>query len=162
MKRFQRVMAMLAPLSLALWLSGCCCGDAAEMLQSGIELAENMQNAPGAEDLRAAGCSEAMVMSPEVIKGFAEAMGAEKEDMSELENWKDELVICTRSDSLSALDCPKVARVYAGSEGVTSERFGVIVQVEDQEEPVCQGYYNDKGERVGELDEESLKVAAPK
>lgn len=162
MKKFQGLMATLAPLSLALWLSGCCCGDAAEMLQSGIELAETMQNAPGAEELRAAGCSEAMVMSPEAIKGFAEAMGADKEDMGELESWKEELVICTRGDSLSALDCPKVARVYAGSEGVTSERFGVTVQVEGQEEPACQGIYSDKGERIGELNEESLKVAAPK
>lgn len=161
MKGLLRAGLMGALLALALGLGGCCCGDAAEMFKGGLELAEGMQNAPGAEQLRGAGCSEAMVMTPEAIRRFAVAMGADEEDLDELDEWKEELVMCTREDSLSALDCPKVARVYAEANDAASERFGVIVRVNGQEDPVCQGLYNAEGDHLGELTEESLKLTSP-
>jgi hypothetical protein len=141
-------------MGLVLLASGCCgeCGAVFDAAQGGVKMFTDMQNAPGAQELRDAGCSEALVMTPEILKEFIKSM---PEDAQKDEgNFDETVVMCTITEGSTGIGCEEAAKVYAKAAKGAPEEFNVTVS-RGQNNPVCDGLFNADGERVGDMNEQA-------
>lgn len=118
----------------------------------GITLMQEASKAPGTDQLRERGCSQAMVIPfdrmMEVVKEFAPE--AEKEFKREDMPGVGTMVVCQVSGSENtAPTCDDVARVYATAVGQAPERFGVSVQ--RSRGAACEGTYARDGSFIEAL-----------
>ena len=113
--------------------------------------------APGTQELRDAGCEQAMVMD---MRGFwdkVEKIGTEDERFETpekpAEEWTKLTVICqfTREPSLT---CEQAARVYVGAVPDPPEEFGLLVRVVAAPEvrEACQGVFGHDGSRIKDME----------
>lgn len=118
-----------------------------ETVSSGIALTTEATRAPGTQELRAAGCSQAMVIPAarmfELLGAAAPEVRAESGAFGE-----QTVVMCQLSTADdSAPDCADVARIYAAAVPDGPERFGVIVQAQ-RGGALCDGAYGRDGSRL--------------
>ncbi len=142
--------------TIALLLTGCCCGDAAKMVTGSTELIQGMRSAPGAQDVRDAGCQEAMVLTPETLKKFTELFAPEESDTSDVDKVTHHMVMCQVPTPDTKMTCKDVAKAYTGAKDVDQKEVVVSVNAQGQEEPVCSGLFNTKGKRLGDADTSSF------
>jgi hypothetical protein len=123
----------------------------------GITLARQATTAPGTKELRAAGCSQAMILP---MKRLQELVGQiSPEARNELPGagsvGSDTLILCqiTMVDG-NGPDCAQIARVYAGAVPSAPERFAVIVQGGGRGKPKCQGLHARDGSLLTPLENE--------
>ncbi len=124
-----------------------------DVASDGIALVREATQAPGTEALRAAGCSQAMVIpTSKVLKLVGEFAPDARRELPE--SFADgTLVMCqlnTRDGE--GPDCAEVARVYARAAPQAPERFGVMVQNQRQGQAKCQGSYARDGSFLGSLE----------
>lgn len=144
MRRKSIVAAVFTCGVLSVSLSGCCdceaVGDVADVVGAGMEVYTDAQNAPGAQELRSAGCSNAMVMTPEMfakIEKTLDNMDADKKG----ELPKDTVIInCSLEASSKALECDDLAKLYVKAVAPT-EKFSLTVNRVGNETPLCQEVY---------------------
>ncbi len=114
-----------------------------------IGAAMEAQNAPGAAELRQAGCAQAGVMD----------MGAAMEAILERAPETDLsiptlFVSCQVAAEGESLDCDQVARTYLAAVGRAPERF--VAQVNSagiNSRQLCQVVFSEDGQRLGTLEE---------
>lgn len=123
-----------------------------QTVSAGISLTRDAARAPGTEALRAAGCTEAMVVPTgrvfELLGEFApEANRGNGPDADAL---REPIVVFCQLDVVDdrAPDCGEVARVYTGALQDPPERFGVMVLGEGRRGRVCEGAYARDGSRL--------------
>jgi hypothetical protein len=121
-------------------------GDATKAVQKGL-------NAPGTEQLRQAGCQEAMVMDVgdfmDIAKRFVKDGGADgvKIDNEKLHTL---MVTCSVGYGEKVLSCDALAVTYVKAVGGRAEKnFAMLVQRQGGQKPLCQGEYDPQGRRVG-------------
>ncbi len=123
-----------------------------EAVMEGLQSIADSQNAPGTEELRAAGCDQAMVLDPTVFLRMAAGFSDEFDELQQA-NVADEMpstiVICNATGS-GAPSCPDVARVYVESVGSAEGPF--MVQVASGGSDPCQEVYAADGEGLGDLE----------
>lgn len=109
----------------------------------GVKMAEKGMTAPGTEQLRKAGCSQAMVIdmtdAMDIIDMFADGGGKTiPDDMSAM-------VICQGNmfDNLPT-DCGALARTYVDAAHPT-KGFALQVQRQGDKTPICQNTYEPDG-----------------
>lgn len=127
-----------------------------QAVTEGISLTREAQSAPGTEALRAAGCSQAMVIPTGRMLELASEFAAEArtDPGADAGPFGEASVVMCQLDVVDdAPDCPEVARVYAGAVPDGPERFGVVVQQENGRRPVCQGSYGRDGSVLEPLQE---------
>jgi hypothetical protein len=115
-------------------------------IDQGVKLAEQGVNAPGAEEVRAAGCPQAIVMDMREAMKIAEAFldGGLKDD-PELDYT---MVSCSGAGELPS--CEVVASAYA--KAVPSERsFVVDVKRTGQQKPQCHQEFSGAGEFIKDM-----------
>jgi hypothetical protein len=129
-----------------------------EGMGEAIEMAQESENAPGAAELREAGCDSAMVTTTDAMLGIIGAF-ADEEDMAEIENiappgtvW----IICNATFGGDPMDCGDVARIYG--EAVPTAEGEILVQAEAAGRPNsrCFGFYAPDGTLIREADPEAL------
>ncbi len=112
-------------------------------LGKGMKMAEKGMTAPGTDQLRKAGCTQAMALdladAMEIVEMFADA--GEKgppEDMGIM-------VICQGNvfDKLPS-DCGALAKIYADAAHPT-KGFALMVQKQGDQKPICQNTYEADG-----------------
>jgi hypothetical protein len=113
--------------------------------------------APGTEELRAAGCEAAMVSNAGSAVDIFMTLVTEEEKQaeirSELENQTGEgdldellMVVCTLPRfSVGDPGCEEVAQTYANAVDSAPENFFVLVTKQGESELGCQGIYNGDG-----------------
>jgi hypothetical protein len=131
-----------------------------KVINDGVTLGQQALTAPGTEALRAAGCTQAMVISgSEVVKLLSEfAPEAAKDIPSSLQD--STLVMCQIGiDKGEGPDCTHVATVYAGAAPEAPDRFGVMVQQQrvGRATQKCQGSYARDGTFLGPLEPPKAK-----
>lgn len=118
-------------------------------IDQGVKLAEAGVNAPGAEELRAAGCPEAMVMDMKDAMAIAGAFFDGGLDDADL----DYMSVNCQAPAGSKAElpsCEAIAEVYA--KAVPSERaFVVQVKRASQQKPQCQQQFTGDGTFVKDM-----------
>jgi len=125
--------------------------------REGITLAQEAQRAPGTDALRAAGCSQAMVMPMgrmlELVGEVAPQASAEIRGASELRD--DTFVFCELdTETHPDLECSDIARIYGEAVPNAPERFGVAIQPERGRETKCSGSYGRDGTLIEPLEDD--------
>ena len=131
--------------TLSVCLSGCCdfdgLGDAASVIGAGVEVFKDAQNAAGTAELKAEGCSNAMVTTPEMfakVEKTLDKMDGDKEG----ELPKDLTIVnCGIEGSVKAPDCDTLARTFIKASSPTT-KFMMTVQRAGQEGAVCNKTYD--------------------
>ena len=123
-----------------------------KVASEGISLARDAAQAPGTNELRAAGCSQAMVMpTARMIELLGEISPDARKELPETFN-VGTLVLCQLDSSGdTGPDCDQVARIYADAAPNAPERFGVMVQPR-QGQAKCEGSYGRDGTFLGSLE----------
>lgn len=132
---------------------------AGRAIGEGFEVGQEAVNAPGAAELREAGCDQAMVMRPEHFERIARA--AEPDGgLPEGEAGFPSMVLCQyQYGTDETLSCEQVARAYGDAIASPPAEFGVQVQRQASGRPICSGVYAPDGERLGSLDEGERRAA---
>jgi hypothetical protein len=112
--------------------------------------------APGAEELRDAGCEEAGVMDTAAIQRLVESIEAaqDKGERRPVAPMPPTIVFCQFSFGTPDLDCDDVARVYVGAVERPPTEFAVTVRVKVPRRDVCQGIYDGEARFVRPLDDD--------
>jgi hypothetical protein len=121
-------------------------------VRDGATLLQQAMNAPGTEELRAAGCGQAMVFARSEA---AKVLGQLSEEFSAeiLKSLSDDTVImCTVLRDGTPPECSELAKVYSSAVPGATEHFGVTVQQQGRGKPLCQGSYSRDGSRVGDIE----------
>jgi hypothetical protein len=106
--------------------------------------------APGTDELRAAGCDEAMVMDMrDFMKAVSELDKNAEKSPSELD-WQT-MVICQVRLGSTKLSCENIARVYGKAVPGAPAKFAVGIQVSLPQQDICRGLYGPDGTKLGEL-----------
>lgn len=127
-----------------------------ETVRAGFDAIVASRDAPGAEDLRAAGCDEAMVMDSAIFldmaEGLAEMFGEESvgsEAREEMEGIPSSFVVCTFSGT-AQLGCEDVARIYREATGPVEPFVAQVSRAGHRE--VCQEVFGADGGSLGDLE----------
>lgn len=160
MKRRELWIGGAALLALSWALAGCCgeCGDglsdAAKVAKGGYQFFIEMSTAPGTEELKKVGCDTPLVLTPEMLERFLKTVEEVDKNANKQQppNLPYRMVTCQVAKTKTELDCETIARTYGKAVADAPKEFGVTLQVQGGEEPVCAGVYDPKGERLGELD----------
>ena len=124
-----------------------------EVVRTGYEVGVESTRAPGTEELRELGCNQAMIMSAEQARAFADAVTDQPEEV--LEQFPEDLtmVICQLNMFSDAeIACDEVARTYVSA---IEPQGRILVQVQQGRDSAgCTGIYSSTGEllEVPELD----------
>jgi hypothetical protein len=135
-----------------------------EMRKAGSIMGEAMRmsmeanKAPGAAELRAAGCDEAMIMDMRPLLAKVEELekeGGEANFQKPDEEWQKTTVLCHFAGEEAGLDCAAVAKAFGEAVETPPEMFAVTVQVGTRgREPACQGVYRPDGTLVMEIEQD--------
>ncbi|MCP5060457.1 MAG: hypothetical protein GY937_27480 [bacterium] len=127
-----------------------------ESVREGFDALVAARDAPGAEELRSAGCDEAMIMESAVFldlaEGFADMFGeelVEEEDREELEGIPSVFVVCT-FNTTPGLGCDDVSRIFREAAGPTEPFVAQVTGAGNND--VCQEVFGANGESLGDLD----------
>ncbi|MFW5920530.1 MAG: hypothetical protein ACOCUS_01720 [Polyangiales bacterium] len=124
----------------------------------GIEVSQEAMNQPGTDELRAAGCDQAMVMLPEHMKRVMRAVepdGGTQDDPD-----FPPMVICQyQYGGGDTLSCEQVATTYGDAITAPPAELGVQVQRQGGGRPICSGRYGPDGTRLGSLESGSRQAA---
>ena len=144
-------------------LSACCCegaGDIADIAGGGFKFYQEISTAPGAAEVKATGCDQAFVITPEALTKFVKSVekvadknkeGVKDKPANKPPEIKQAMVMCQVQKTAKAPTCDEVAKAYAGAVENT-EKFGVIVQSSEKRDgPVCDGLFNSDATSAGEL-----------
>lgn len=138
-------------------LQSCCgeCGDVAKVMGGTVQLIQEMSSAPGTDELKAAGCDTAMVISPEMMAKFAKTLNdldSSKNKQQNIPELPYTVVTCQVQRKKAGVDCEAVAKIYGKAATPAPDKFGVTVNVSGQNEPMCAGEFSPEGEKLGEMD----------
>ena len=120
-----------------------------------------MMNAPGREELRAAGCEEALVMDLRPMAQMARRQAQERggtegaptdAELAEIEELDQVFALCIFDAKEPTLDCAAVARAYLGAVPEPPPSVAAVVQRSGQDEPVCAQRYDATGRLLGEAE----------
>lgn len=134
------------------------------------ELLVEASQAPGMEDLRGAGCEQALAAPAgrvvELLDRFDPEGGllAEGRSMLGVSGLGDgtPVVLCMqRPGQAGTPDCETAARLYAAAQAAPPERFVVLMVPRRGHLAGCSGVYAPDGTRVGDLPEPPEEPAAP-
>ena len=119
----------------------------------GFKLLAEARRAPGTDAMRAAGCSEAMVIPAAKMAELVGQIAPEAKVEISQELKDGTLVMCqvTNSDSVGP-DCAEVARIYGKAAPQAPERFGVMVQEQRGGRSRCEGSYSKDGTLIEDLE----------
>jgi hypothetical protein len=110
--------------------------------------AAEAQNAPGAAQVRALGCDQAMVLDMARVSKIFEQLDASAPQSSEF----SVLVVCqVGSAGGSAPSCDEVARVYRSAAGATARPFAANVKRPGRGGEICSSVYDAEGRKVRDL-----------
>jgi hypothetical protein len=128
-----------------------------EVAKESVAFAEEAMQAPGTEELRAAGCAQAMVMSSaRMLELMGELVPELREGGADAGSLADATVVLCQLGMLEGKgpDCAEVARLYAASVPDAPERVAVIVQGQGRSKAECQGFHARDGSFLGPLGRE--------
>lgn len=109
---------------------------AVSMMSKGVSAAAKAMSAPGAKEVRAAGCPEAMVMDTNELAGF---FGELFDGGVGPKRALSALVLCQGSFGLPT--CDDVAAAYRAAPGVKAGPFTVVVKRKGSQENECEHDY---------------------
>lgn len=122
---------------------GVFCYKAAKMVG---EVATEGLNAPGAAEIRAAGCDMGMVMDPlKVMGGFGVDASTGTSSDSPI------VVSCTVNAGKAAPSCDEIAKVYVKAVTKAPRKFMSQVQVQGKSKPDCQKIYDENGKYLKDM-----------
>jgi hypothetical protein len=116
-----------------------------------MAMAKQAMQAPGTDELRKAGCTQAMVIpTSQILKIVSEVAPEAQKDMPESVAG-DTLIMCQINSDTKGPDCPAVAQIYAKAVPDSPESFGITVQRQGQ--TTCQGTYARDGTFLDSFDQ---------
>ncbi len=129
MNRWVKGSALIIGMSLA--LAGCCGEDISKVMdvaKGGINMINEMQNAPEAIAAKGAGCEQAFYVTPEGLKKFVKLVAPDDKKLA----------------------CNKVAAAVTES-GKVKRKFAVTVTQQGKDKPICDGMYDKDGKHLGSV-----------
>lgn len=116
-----------------------------------MDMAQEAMQQPGAAELRAAGCGQAMVLTPELRRRFLATVAPDGGyDTPELT-----LVLCVvPRGAADAPSCEDAVRAYATVHSPPPAEVAASVSVQGEEAVRCEGIYGSDGAFLREIDPE--------
>lgn len=111
-----------------------------------MDMTQEAMLAPGANELRAAGCTQAMALTTDTMMRFYESAAIEAPTP------RTPLLVCIVARSTTPPSCEAVVQAYAGALEEAPAEMAARVTVQGIPEPRCQGVYGPDGAFVGEMD----------
>lgn len=112
-----------------------------------VKMAAAAANAPGAAELRALGCRQAVIMDGAQLTAINDRVGRLAGDADAGEGPYDTAMVsvwCTPARG-HQLSCPGLARTYGAAVPSAKEPFYVVLQDPRGQEAECQGFYDRQG-----------------
>jgi len=109
------------------------------MVGEGVTITANAQKAPGTKELRAMGCTQALVMNMADLEHLASFLDAGTSARRGPDRY-GEMVVCNVGST--PLTCDRVAATYVGVVGTRPEPFMVNVQQGGNHGPLCSSLYD--------------------
>ena len=120
-----------------------------------MKMSKRSQNAPGTKELRAMGCAQAMVMTPEDFETIAAQLDAgrldERDERGQRQSALHEIVICSVNLWSDPPPCDRVAAAYLGAVGPRPSPYLVTSQQAGKPNPACTVLYDADGTRLRDL-----------
>jgi len=135
-----------------------------EGIKETVEIAKEAQDAPGTEELRAAGCDTASVMNlGDMMGAVSNFVGEEdKKELEEIAESQMTMVICQVSfGSADPIECDELARIYGSAVPDAPDEFMVQSQKAGRVKDHCVGVYAPDGTFIGDVDEGYFKHEVP-
>lgn len=113
----------------------------------GIEIADKGRSAPGADEVRAAGCERALVIDSEDVVALQGLIHTTSWDLDK----KGPVVFCKPEKSASPPSCEKLASTYLSAVSAAPPLFYVLISGGERKRKsglVCLEAYNQKGTRI--------------
>ncbi len=122
-------------------------------IREGLGAIAEAQNAPGAEELRAAGCDQAVILAPQVFltmfAGLAESM--EDLDDPEVAALLPEVAVVCNTTLNTSISCAQVAETYIAAVGTGGGTF--MAQVASSGADPCQDVFDGSGNFVATFED---------
>ena len=117
-------------------------------LGKGVQMAQKGLTAPGTEELRRAGCSQAMVLETDDIMGVVDIFVDAGERQAARQELPEVMVMCQGRVFDDLPDCATVAKTYVEAVHPAAP-FNVTVQKQGNNKPICQQRYASDGTPQG-------------
>lgn len=125
-----------------------------------VEIAKAAQEAPGTEELRAAGCDTASVMDlGEMMGAVSNFVGEEdQKELEEIAESQTTMVICqVNFGSKEPLECDEIARIYGAAVPDAPPEIMIQSQKAGRVKDHCVGVYTPDGTFISDVDEDYFK-----
>src|SRR5690606_30078941 len=100
-----------------------------------VELTQEAMRAPGTTEMRAAGCTQAMAFTPELMQRFVAAIAPD----AGVEAPAMPLAVCAmQRGAASAPSCEEAARAYTGAQAAPPSELAVRVTVQGEQVARCE------------------------
>jgi hypothetical protein len=124
-----------------------------ELMGETVRMGMAATKAPGTQELRDAGCAEAMVVDMRRVAELAKELDESESGSFEQRGELDAVtVVCQVDGDHGALACEDVARTYGAAVADPPAEFVTVVQTRFAGDPVCQGVYRPDGTRLREAE----------
>jgi hypothetical protein len=118
-----------------------------------MEMTQEAMRAPGTTEMRAAGCTQAMAFTPELMQRFITAVAPD----AGVEAPQMPLAICAMQRNATAVPtCEAMASAYAGAQ--SAPEIAVRVTVQGEQVARCEGVYDPAGTFLREMDPEMTRT----
>lgn len=119
-----------------------------------VELTQEAMRAPGTAEMRAAGCTQAMAFTPELMQRFITAIAPD----AGVEAPSIPLAVCVMQRGAATVPtCEAAASAYAGAQPAAAE-IAVRVAVQGEQVARCEGVYGPGGTFLREMDPEMART----
>lgn len=116
-----------------------------------MDMTREALTAPGTAEMRRAGCTQAMALTPELMRRFLESVvdAGVDEQVPEVP-----MIFCAMQQGATSVpSCEEVVRAYASGVSPAPAEVAVRVGVQREREPRCDGIYSVDGAYVRPVDD---------
>ena len=128
------------------------------MVGEGVKISAKAQKAPGTKELRARGCTQAMVMDMADLQRLLSFVDAGAPGGTGSDSF-GEMVVCNVGKN--PLPCDSVASTYVGVVGSRPKSFVVTVQQSGHRGPVCSNLYDGQANLLKAMSSNNVAPSLP-
>jgi hypothetical protein len=133
------------------------CKKFASLAMDGFQEIQAAMVAPGTDEMRALGCTEAMVLDMKNFEKFIEAFEQDGELTEERDPFLDATMVFCRKDSIFTPEnpeCDEVVTAYiSAANPMEEDELAVVVQGRNSQSRYCGAIYSGTGEYLRPLEE---------
>lgn len=151
------IMILLVVMAVSFYQNCDGCKKFASLAMDGFQEIQAAMVAPGTDEMRALGCTEAMALDMKKFEAFIEAFDNDGEPTEEKDPFLETTMVFCKRDSAFTPTGPEcddlVAAYISGAQPLEEEELAVVVQGQNSQSRYCGAIYSGAGEYLRKLEE---------